>query len=139
MIRIARGITLGDGHIRERFVRAMGAGGQNPRREATAVELRLDVARSTLPSPVKDRLKAIARRSLTRKGVLVIVSRVHRSQAENREAAHARLVTLLQRAAQPLEERRATRPPGATREERIASKKLRGLVKKSRSRSPEEQ
>jgi len=137
MIRIARGITLDDRHIRERFVRAMGAGGQNPRREATAVELRLDVAE--LPPDVKDRLKTIARRSLTRKGVLVIVSRAHRSQAENREAAHARLVTLLQRAAQPLKERRATRPPGAMREERMASKKLRGLVKKSRSRSPEDQ
>ena len=36
---------------------------------------------------------------MTAEGVLVIVSRVHRSQAKNRDAAHDRLVTLLKRAA----------------------------------------
>jgi ribosome-associated protein len=111
----------------------MGPGGQNPRKEETAVELRFDIARSSLPTDVKTRLSSLAGRAVTHDGVLVIMSRVHRSQAENRHAAHARLTALLERAAKPPKQRRPTKPPRSVREERLASKKQRGVVKASRS------
>jgi ribosome-associated protein len=82
---------------------------------------------------VKDRLIALAGRAVTTDGVLVVVSRVHRSQARNRDAARARLAALLQRAAEPPEKRRPTKPGAAGRETRLASKKLRGAVKASRT------
>ena len=134
MIQVTDSITLDDREVEERFVRAMGPAGQNARREETAVELRFDIGASSLPSDMKERLKALAGRAVTTDDVLLIVGRVHRSQAENREAAHARLVELLQRAAKPPKKRRATKPRRAVREERLASKKLRGAVKRSRSR-----
>jgi ribosome-associated protein len=134
MIRVTDSITLDDREVGERFVRAIGPGGQNVRREATAVELRFDIGASSLQSDVKDRLRELAGRAVTTEGVLVVVSRVHRSQAENREAARARLVALLRRAAVPPKKRRPTKPRQAVREERLTSKRLRGAVKQSRSR-----
>ncbi len=136
MIRVTESITLDDREVDERFVRAMGPGGQNVRKEATAVELRLDIGASSLPQDARDRLKALAGRAVTTDGVLVVVSRARRSQAENRETARARLVALLQRAAALPKKRRPTKPRRAVREERLSSKKLRGAVKRSRGRSP---
>jgi ribosome-associated protein len=133
MLRVTDSITLDDRQVEERFVRAIGPGGQNPRKEATAVELRLDIAASSLPSDVKDRLRVLAGRAVTTEGVLVIVSRAQRSQAENRQAAHGRLIGLLQRAAKSPKKRRPTRPRKAVREDRLAAKKRRGAVKASRN------
>jgi ribosome-associated protein len=81
---------------------------------------------------VEERLLSLAGRAVTSDGVLVVVSRVHRSQADNRDA-HARLMALLQRAAKPPEKRRRTKPRRAEHEARLASKKRRGMVKASRS------
>ncbi len=133
MLRVTDSIALDDHEVEERFVRAMGPGGQNARKEQTAVELRLDVGGSSLPADVQDRLLQLAGRAVTTQGVLVVVSRAHRSQAENREAARARLIALLRRAAKPPTPRRLMKPSRVAREERLASKKRRGTVKLSRS------
>jgi ribosome-associated protein len=133
MIHITEAIALDDREVEERFVRATGPGGQNARKEATAVEWRLDIGRSSLPADVKTRLRSLAGRRVTTRGVLVIVSRAFRSQADNREAARARFVALLQRAAAPPALRRPTRPRRAVRERRQASKRLRSAVKQSRA------
>jgi hypothetical protein len=45
MIRITETIVFDDREIRERFVRSAGAGHENIHRDATAVELRLDIGR----------------------------------------------------------------------------------------------
>ena len=60
MIRILDGIELDEREISERFVRASGPGGQNVNKVATAVELRFDVAASSLPEEIKRRLTALA-------------------------------------------------------------------------------
>jgi len=138
VLRVSESIALDDSEVEERFVRAMGPGGQNVRKEETAVELRFDIGASSLPPDVKARLVALAGRTVTSDGILVVVSRVHRSQADNREAARARLIAVLQRAAKPPRKRRPTKPRKAVREERLASKKRRGVVKQSRRRPSEE-
>src|SRR3989338_8985231 len=84
--------------VDERFIRGSGPGGQNVNKVATAVELRFDVARSRLPDDVKGRLIALAGRRMTADGFLVIDAREHRTQAQNREAARARLMALLEHA-----------------------------------------
>jgi ribosome-associated protein len=136
LIRITDTITVDERELEERFVRASGPGGQNVNKVATAVELRFDVARSSLPSDVRERLAAHAGNRMTAEGVLLIDSREHRTQAQNREAARARLVAFLKRAAIRPRTRRPTKPRAVAREKRLASKKRRSAVKQSRGRGP---
>ena len=132
MIRITDAIALDEAELEERFVRASGPGGQNVNKVSKAVELRFDVAASSLPIELKQRLLALAGKRMTAEGVLLIDSREHRTQSQNRDAARARLVALLQHAAVRPKRRRATAPKAGARERRLASKKRRGEIKKLR-------
>jgi ribosome-associated protein len=115
MLRITDELSLDDRDFQERFVRASGPGGQNVNKVATAVELRFNVEGSSLPDDVKVRLLQQAAKRLTSEGVLLIDSREHRSQAQNRKA------------------RRATRPSAVARERRLTSKRARAAVKATRA------
>jgi len=135
MIHVTADIAIDEREIDERFIRASGPGGQNVNKVSTAVELRFDVAASSLPDEVKARLVALAGNRVTADGVLLIDSREHRTQAQNRVAARARLVALVRQAAKRPSKRRPTRPTAAAREKRLASKRRRSEVKGLRGRA----
>jgi ribosome-associated protein len=138
MIRINDTITLPDDQVEERFVRSIGPRGENPHKYATAVELRLDVERSSLPADVKQRLHALAGRRITTGGVLIVAGRKYSSQLRNREAARQTLVALLRRAATPPHARLPTEPTTAIRENRFATKERKGALKQARRRRREQ-
>src|SRR4051812_28130943 len=136
-IQVTPAIAIDEGELEEHFVRASGHGGQNVNKVSTAVELRFDIPRSTLPDDVKARLLGLAGKRVTSDGVLLIDSREHRTQGMNREAARARLLSLLQAAARRPKRRRATRPSRASKEQRLQSKKRRSAVKALRQSNEE--
>ena len=99
---------------------------------STAVELRVDIAGSSLPADVKQRLRTLAGSRMTADGVLVIDSREHRTQSANRDAARDRLRQLLAQASVRPKRRRKTTPTTASNERRITSKVKRGETKRAR-------
>ena len=134
MIHITNTIVLDEREIDERFVRASGPGGQNVNKVSTAVELRFDVRASSLPADMKERLIELAGHRMTMTGVLLLDSREHRTQGQNREAARARLIALLEQAARRPKKRRPTKPRAGAREKRLTSKRQRSEVKALRGR-----
>ena len=132
---MADSFRIDDSELDERFVRASGPGGQNVNKVASAVELRFNVLSSSLPDDVKMRLIAMAGKRVNQEGVLLIDSREHRLQSQNREAARARLASLIRHALVKPRARRATRPKASAREDRLAVKKRRSSIKANRTRT----
>ncbi|MDP6574828.1 MAG: alternative ribosome rescue aminoacyl-tRNA hydrolase ArfB [Rhodospirillales bacterium] len=133
MIPVTPTIALDEAEIEDRFIRAGGPGGQNVNKVSSAVQLRFDAARSkALPDDVRARLKRLAGRRMTRDGVIVIEARRYRTQDSNRRDALARLVRLVERAAEPPVPRKKTRLSAAQRRRRLEAKRRRAALKRAR-------
>jgi ribosome-associated protein len=133
MIQVNPDIAIDERELQFDFIRAAGPGGQNVNKVATAVQLRFDVANSpSLPGDVRERLKRLAGRRMTKEGVLVISARRFRTQERNRQDALDRLVELVRRAARKPRLRRATRVPRAVKERRLEEKRRRSRKKRLR-------
>lgn len=130
MIEINPQIQLPDSEVEMTAIRASGPGGQHVNKVASAVQLRFDIEASSLPPHVKEALVA----RVGGDSVLVIKARNHRSQERNRRDALARLVALIDEAAQPVKPRVATRPSRAARARRVDEKKRKSQVKTNRQK-----
>ena len=92
--------VIADHEIEITAVRSQSAGGQNVNKTSTAIHLRFDIHRSTLPDDVKQRLLASRDGRITEEGVVVVKAQQHRSQEQNRHDAIERLHQLVRAAAE---------------------------------------
>lgn len=129
MIVISRTVSIPDEEVVMTAIRAQGAGGQHVNKASTAVHLRFDIRASSLPEYYKERLLEARHHLISDDGVIIIKAQEYRSQEMNREAAIARLVSMIQELTAVQKSRKATRPTRASKERRLTSKSQKSSVK----------
>ncbi len=134
MIVVSRTVAIPDTEVSITAIRAQGAGGQHVNKTSTAIHLRFDIRASSLPEYYKERLLAASHHLITPDGVVIIKAQEYRSQEMNREAAVARLISLIQELTVEQKSRRATRPTRASKERRLASKSQKSTTKSLRGK-----
>ena len=132
-LRVNDWLLIPAAELHERFSHSSGPGGQSVNTSDTRVELSFDVEHS---SALPDWARARAVERLGGRlagGVLTVAAAEQRSQLMNRQAARARLATLLRDAiAPPPRPRVPTRPGRAANERRLQAKRSRAAVKRTR-------
>jgi ribosome-associated protein len=132
-LRVNNWLVIPAGELSERFSRSSAPGGQSVNTTDSRVELSFDIARS--PSlPPREKGRALDRLAVRlADGVLTVAAETERSQLMNREAARARLASLLREAiAPPPPPRVPTKPTRGARERRLADKRRRAQTKRNR-------
>ncbi|MFZ2682101.1 MAG: alternative ribosome rescue aminoacyl-tRNA hydrolase ArfB [Patescibacteria group bacterium] len=115
------------------FVRASGPGGQNVNKTSTKVQLRWHVDNSVVLNEMQKLIVSERLRSkLTNTGELIIQCSETRSQIQNKLRAKEILNQLVNDALTPTTPRYKTKAPYSSTLNRLAHKKLRGQIKKSR-------
>ena len=103
-------LHIDDAEVELSAIRAQGPGGQNVNKVSSAIQLRFDVAGSSLPDDVKQRWLQSGDSRLTLEGVFILKAQKHRTQEANRVDAWARLYETLDLYAKPPQARKATHP-----------------------------
>ena len=128
-------LTIPDNEVEIRAIRAQGAGGQNVNKVSSAIQLRFDIKKSSLPANTKSRLLHCGDRRISNDGIIVIKAQEHRSQNLNRISALSRLQSLIEAVSFVRKKRIATNVPRRVKVKIVDSKTKRGRLKKLRSKS----
>ncbi len=110
-------------------IRAQGAGGQNVNKVSSAIHLRFNINRSSLPDLYKRRLLAITDSRLTSDGIIIIKAQKFRTQEKNKQDALERLLELIKKSIKVNKKRKTTKPSKASQTRRMDSKTKQGKIK----------
>ena len=135
MLAVTGSVSIPRTELQYRATRAGGAGGQHVNTSSTRIELLWNVlSTQALNEDARARVATKLASRLDGEGILRVVSSARRSQAQNREAAEARLAELVRGALAVPRRRRPTKPTRASKEARLGDKKKRSETKRQRRR-----
>ncbi len=138
MIKISSTISIKEEDIQIRFIRASGPGGQHVNKVESAVQIQYDTSLCKTMGPrYMARLRKLAGKRITDKGVITISSDLTRSQSRNRNDAVRRLIELLKQASIVPKIRKKTKPSKAVVARRLEDKKKKAVTKKLRGKKIE--
>jgi ribosome-associated protein len=121
-----------DNEIDISAIRASGPGGQNVNKVSTAIHLRYNFEKSTIPGQLKRQLLNLSDKRISQDGLIVIKAQKFRSQEKNRADALQRLDEILRKAQFVQKVRKKTKVSRAAKERGSDSKRRHGQQKQMR-------